>query len=156
MLLSVPELKTYIQAETYRKVFELPNEIDIPYVEYIRNHLLLHISIMNVKRTGILEEFNLTHLEDCMEEENGKYTILIGEGKTLTSCGAAGILLEEEEMKALTTYITYLRPFLSADPKMTQIFCKAQGTRASTWDICHFTQMAFWSKQGVVCKHINF
>ena len=108
--------------------------------KYFRNVLLLHTSITNIKRTGILESITLDHVDKAKRMKDGGLCLVVADGKTFRFSGAANVLFSVEETKALNNYIHFVRPVFKPDNK--QLFCRTEGNWASATYICRFAQAA--------------
>ena len=142
-LLPVNHLISWFKVEKFKIVLEITeplNQTQFDAAITIRNQLLLHTSITNVKRTGILEAFTTTHLEKANINNDGSACVLIQEGKTFKSSGSAGMLFILEEYQALQNYICFVRPVFK--PTTLQIFCRSDGRWAANHEIVQFAQTA--------------
>ena len=142
-LLPVNHLISWFKVEKFKIVLEITeplNQTQFDAAITIRNQLLLHTSITNVKRTGILEAFTTTHLEKANINNDGSACVLIQEGKTFKSSGSAGMLFILEEYQALQNYICFVRPVFK--PTTQQIFCRSDGRWAANNEIVRFAQTA--------------
>ena len=87
----------------------------------LRNHLALEIAFRNAKRTGILSDItigNLLHPQKTFE--TGDIEILVGNGKTFPTNGAAGIHIPLKLKKSLLFFNEYLHP--ECDQEESKLF----------------------------------
>lgn len=116
-------------------------------VHRIARHIMLELALPNGKRTGIFNEMTCDEVKNAeVEGENG-YVILVAEGKTFRTSGAAGVYCTKSEYKQLCQYISKIRPLLK--PNTDQVFCRQSGERAEVSETGDFLQSA-WSDFGAM------
>ena len=142
-LLPMEHLNKWFAANYISAISTLKDQIPHTMTElasHHRNILLLNTSITNIKRTGIYESITLMHISKGKEMDDGSLCLLVTDGKTYKSTGAAGVLFSPDEVKALKKYIAFVRPAFGAEHD--QLFCRSDGSRATAIDICRFCQQA--------------
>lgn len=160
-LLPIRDIKSFVKAKKFQDLLSI--EVPLTPCEgekaiWLRNFMLLHTSLTNVKRTGILENLQTQHVTASKGygDKNGR-CILVDSGKTFSSCGAAQIYMTNEEYRALMNYITFVRPVFN--PETNQVFTKTNGEWASNSDILKMAQMAwtrFCETNGIPTTHLTF
>ena len=68
------------------------------------------------------------------------YCVLVPEGKTFASSGAAGIYFTEKEFQSLKNFIRLLRPHFK--PFSSQLFCISNGEPSHTTDLLRYARSA--------------
>ena len=128
----------------------------IDQVNMLRNHILLDVQLCNGKRTGIYENLYVADINNAEKVSNG-FVVLVAEGKTFKSSGAAGILFDPKQYSAINTYIEKYRYHLN--PKTEQVFCKESGEMSTTSDLGIFLQDAwthFGNRENLEVGKVNF
>ena len=140
-LLSGEALKSWLDKKLFSEILKLEGnvEIDDALAIKFRNNIILDIFIKNVKRTGILEALTLTHINNVNKTATG-YCVLVPEGKTFASSGAAGIYFTEQEFQSLKEFIRLIRPHFK--PLSSQLFCKSNGETSHTTDLLRYARSA--------------
>ena len=140
-IIPLDHLKRWYMAKIYSESLNLKDHVtDMETASRLRNKLLLHCSLANVKRTGIIEALTVHHLQKASIDKHKGYRLLIHEGKTFSCSGSAGVYFSAEEFQALKNYEQFARPFFS--PTTDQVFCKKDGSWASGSDILRMAQTA--------------
>ena len=98
----------------------------------IQQHLVLYISLVNAKRSGVFVDFSINKFEEAQPEEGGMVA-LVAEGKTFKSSDAAGLFFSDEEFHLMEIDIENCRPLFH--PKDSQVFCTSTGERSLPNDI---------------------
>jgi len=116
--------------------------------ERLRNHLALRTSFLNAKRSGILCDLKCSQVQNPKREQvynpqnqlnQDVYVVLVEDGKTFRSTGAAGIQFTKTEHEELMYYIDNVRPASTSD----QVFCTTDGAQSTSSNINIYLQKAF-------------
>ncbi|XP_070188016.1 uncharacterized protein [Littorina saxatilis] len=108
-------------------------------VERLRNHIILQTALSSGKRCGVLCDMKCHQVMDAEESDNGERVVLVEDGKTFRTSGAAGIRFSARDFATLRFYVQFLRPESPND----QVFCQLNGMYSSVSDINTNLQAAF-------------
>lgn len=153
-LLSAEFIKAYLDEKMAKKLITKIKEKGSKTTEdfkNIRNHLLIQTAFQNAKRTGILSEMTEDHVFKA-KTVGQKRIVIVGEGKTFRSCGAAKVQFNESNYKHLCYFIKHIKP----ESEEGQVFCAEDGSFAT--DLNPFIQKGlehFHCETKIVVPHVT-
>ena len=115
------------------------NHVEIKERESVRNQLLLQMALSSGKRCGALSDMKCSQVYNA-EKVDGERVVLVEDGKTFRTSGAAGIHFSSKDYNDLVFYITYLRPKSAVSD---QVFCQIDGQHSTPSELNNFIQTAF-------------
>lgn len=74
-------------------------------LSFWRNHLILHMQLLNVKRAGIFADLKVVHLDKAVKGKGGNITIMVDSSKTFRTSGAANVTVSMALFGALRRYV---------------------------------------------------